>query len=368
MAVLASPGTACTWLRPPGFALGLVGLTLIGCAAVAMFGKQDPVAVFSHRVHVIDQGLDCAMCHAIEEGAALPLAPDLAQCALCHDGLDEDKPEHKRAAAFFVPARSDAGSQSERGALDGALGEAEVDLVLRPGLQRFASEVKFDHSAHIATLDENCLACHVGIDESDRLRPSDAQTMQTCVTCHEERGRADSCAVCHSVVGRDWAPRSHAASWTFLHGEASRDAESMTSSDCALCHSQSSCTECHLSTPPANHDEHFRLRGHGVFADLAREGCATCHTSNSCIRCHESTRPISHHGAFGAPMNTHCVSCHFPLASETCSTCHRDAASHALAAPQPAGHVPGANCRLCHGAGAPLPHVDDGSDCSFCHR
>lgn len=352
MAVLASPSAALGWRRPQLLALGFAGVALIGCAAVAMFGKQDPVVVFPHRVHVIDQGLDCATCHYIEEGTALPLPPDATQCSLCHDGLDEEKPEHKRASALFVPAP----------------GGAEDELVLRPGFDRFASEVKFDHSAHIATLEENCLACHAGLDESDALRPSDAQTMQSCIDCHDERGRADSCSACHSEVDRNWAPPSHAVGWTFLHGEASRDAHSTTSMDCSLCHSQASCTDCHRSTPPSNHDEHFRLRGHGVFADLSREGCATCHTSDSCIRCHESTRPLSHHGSFGSPLNTHCTGCHFPLASESCSTCHRDAPSHALAAPQPPGHVPGANCRLCHGAGAPLPHVDDGSNCAFCHR
>jgi hypothetical protein len=30
--------------------------------------------------------------------------------------------------------------------------------------------------------------------------------------------------------------------------------------------------------------------------------------------------------------------------------------------------VPSMNCRLCHGAGVPLPHVDNGSDCNSCHR
>lgn len=337
---------------PPLAVAAVAGATLIGCAAVAFLRSGDDTPVFSHKVHVVDQGLDCSMCHYTEEGATRPLPPDASQCALCHDGLDEDKPEHRRASAFFV-AESDA---------------PDAPLALRPGLPRFSSEVLFDHTAHSAAMGDDCLACHVGFDQSERLSERDAVRMANCVSCHEERGRVDSCSVCHSEIDERWAPPSHDVAWTMLHGSASRDVHPPSASDCMLCHTRSSCTECHQSTPPANHDEYFRLRGHGVFADLSRESCDTCHRSDSCIQCHETARPISHHAAFGSPRNGHCVTCHFPVSGEGCSTCHRGTPSHALAPPQPPGHIPGANCRLCHGAGAPLPHADDGSACALCHH
>lgn len=331
---------------------------LIGCTAGAFFGKQDEGPAFSHRIHVVEQGLDCSMCHLIEEGAKLPAPPAAELCALCHDSLDEEKPPLKRASAFFVPAP----------AVEGAAVGEEAPLVLRPGLANFTSEVIFDHTTHSAALGDNCIACHVGLDESERIVPGDALTMTSCVECHTESGRQDSCSVCHSVIDQAWAPPGHELDWLRHHGEASRDPHPPTTSDCALCHTQSSCTECHQSTPPANHDDFFRLRGHGIIADLSRESCLTCHRPDSCIRCHESTRPTSHHGAFGSPVNMHCTGCHFPLAGEGCATCHKSAPSHALAAPQPPDHVPGSNCRQCHGAGAPLPHPDDGSNCAACHR
>lgn len=353
MAILTPPHAA-RGLRRRTLALGSsAGVALMGCAAVAYFTGGTDVAVFSHQVHVVEQGLDCAMCHMTEDGATRPLPPDLGQCALCHDSLDADKPEHRRAAAFFVAA-------------PGA--PADAAPVLRAGLPRYSSEVRFDHTAHAALLGDDCLACHVGMDQSAALRLDDALSMRDCTECHERSGRADTCSVCHTELDLGVAPPNHVRDWLTLHGEASRDPHPPTASDCALCHSQASCTECHQSTPPASHDEHFRLRGHGVLADLSRESCMTCHRSDSCIQCHESTRPLSHHGAFGSPLNNHCVGCHFPLAGEGCATCHRGTPSHASAAPQPGDHVPGANCRLCHGAGAPLPHVDDGSACALCHR
>lgn len=350
MAVLARPRNA----------LGIVAaLTLIGCSAGALFGpEEDDSPAFPHGVHVDEQGLDCTLCHVTEEGALLPTRPSPELCALCHDSLDEEKPPEKRAAAFFVPAPPEPG----------AAPDAEPTLVLRPGSARLSSEVVFDHTAHAAALGEDCLSCHEGFDQSERVIRGPGPTMASCVDCHEERGRQDSCNVCHTTIDRSWAPPGHAHDWLRLHGEASRDPHPPASSDCALCHSQSSCTSCHQSTPPANHDEHFRLRGHGILADLSRETCLTCHRSDSCIACHQTTRPLSHHGAFGSPVNTHCTGCHFPLGGEGCATCHKSAPSHALAAPQPPGHVPGANCRLCHGAGAPLPHPDDGSHCAGCHR
>ncbi len=340
----------------------LAGLTLLGCAAVAFFGGRDTTPRFSHRVHVIDQGLDCAMCHMTEEGDSRPLPVDLAQCALCHDSLDEEQPEHKRAAAFFV--------------VDPAAGPDAAPTPRRV-LPRFKDEVIFDHTSHAALLGDNCLACHVGMDESDGLDADDALTMASCVKCHEAEGRQDTCAVCHTEVDIHWRPGTHGApgaptgpgnAWMRLHGEFSRDPHPPTESDCALCHTQSSCTECHQTMQPASHDEHFRLRGHGILADLDRESCFVCHRADSCNACHQTARPISHHGAFGSPVNHHCVGCHLPLAGEGCYTCHKDTPSHRLAAPQPPDHVPGANCRLCHGVGAPLPHVDDGSNCAACHR
>ena len=62
---------------------------------------------------------------------------------------------------------------------------------------------------------------------------------------------------------------------------------------CSLCHTESTCAACHQDTPPDNHNNFWRLRGHGVQARVDRDSCATCHRTDFCDRCHFETRPIA---------------------------------------------------------------------------
>jgi hypothetical protein len=152
-----------------------------------------------------------------------------------------------------------------------------------------------------------------------------------------------------------------------VHGETARARLPGAATDCALCHEESSCTSCHLSEPPRDHTQFWRRRGHAQIAAFDRQSCATCHDSDSCDRCHAEARPASHTARWGGVRNDHCFSCHLPLRAEGCFTCHKQAGSHAQAPPRPSDHFPGMDCRQCHGRTAPLPHADDGTDCTVCH-
>jgi len=57
-------------------------------------------------------------------------------------------------------------------------------------------------------------------------------------------------------------------------------------------------------------------------------------------------------------------------AGESCFVCHKGTPSHNLAPPMPAfpPHNAAMDCRSCHGVTAPLPHVDNGDSCTFCHH
>jgi hypothetical protein len=101
---------------------------------------------------------------------------------------------------------------------------------------------------------------------------------------------------------------------------------------------------------------------------MDRESCATCHDSDSCDRCHDEIRPQSHVGMWGEPRDRHCLACHEPLRGESCAVCHEATPSHDQATPLPPDHLPGMNCRMCHGNGQPLPHEDNGQTCTSCHR
>jgi hypothetical protein len=168
----------------------------------------------------------------------------------------------------------------------------------------------------------------------------------------------------------DFAPPSHAVHWKREHGRCVRSGSDAMTDRCSLCHTESSCLDCHRSEPPANHTPFWLQRAHGLTASMDRANCAACHREDSCASCHAETKPRSHTAAFGAPRDTHCVSCHLPLASAGCSACHRDTQSHALAPPKPSDpvHVRGQNCRQCHVPPRMLVHADNGDDCNACHH
>ena len=275
--------------------------------------------------------------------------PRPAQCGICHAGLDAEKPPERKVATLFEGGEflaAHAGRQSE--------------------------EIVFSHQSHVAR-GTACTACHakVAADEGAlAVRRGDLlMSMDTCIDCHAATSgpKADDCAGCHSVIRAGVAPPSHHANWTRYHGSVVRGRSSERTDQCALCHKESECTDCHQIQLPASHNNYWRLRGHGLTASMDRQSCATCHDSDSCQRCHEDIRPQSHVGGFGAPMDRHCLSCHEPLRSTTCGVCHSGTPSHEQAT-LPPDHTTAMNCRMCHGQGQPMPHVDNGQSCVTCHH
>jgi len=241
-----------------------------------------------------------------------------------------------------------------------------------------------------------------------------------CMGCHETGGVSVDCATCHEVLRSDVKPASHTAEWRRVHGaqapkgwkdgsaglntcgmchqepqdcnachektkpESHREAgfqrghgagytdagdTPFEESSCSLCHEETSCRVCHTSQRPLSHTEPFRRRLHGLQVEIERDTCRVCHQQDFCQRCHENSRPVSHVGPWGTGMQGHCITCHEPLPTTACYTCHKDTLGHLQATPLPPGFPhqfaePEA-CRLCH---TTLPHFDDGTDCLRCHR
>ena len=184
-----------------------------------------------------------------------------------------------------------------------------------------------------------------------------------------EKGMA--CADCHDDGrSRDTKPADHTLAWEKVHGQWIRKEGFKSDSTCLICHTESTCSSCHQREKPQNHNQFWRLRGHGLAVGLARSRCFSCHRgADFCDRCHSETRPQDHLATWGAPSNQHCLSCHFPLSSvggQKCAVCHGGTPSHTAAPAQPANalHVVGANCRSCH---SPLRHPDNGMSCTTCH-
>lgn len=344
-------------MRSPRRTATVIGLVaaaaLTGCALLgrAMQEPKGPLSVpFNHLVHGEKATLECANCHpkaATSDEAGMPRT---RQCLLCHgEGVvpGEKRPYELELAALVEP-------------------------VAWPRRNALPDSVRFSHAHHLEKAGLGCEACHGDTGRSLAVRTAEARVGEAdCARCHTRRDLAlDECSHCH-VEGHDAErrPAGHGSDWIRRHGTAARSGfASAHGTDCATCHREETCAQCHRVMEPANHTQTWRERGHGLVAGLDRESCTSCHQQDSCQRCHEEVRPRSHRAGWGTTAERHCLSCHpGDLEGAGCAACHRGTPSHARATARPSWHVPGMNCRQCHGLAIRLPHPDNGQSCAGCH-
>jgi hypothetical protein len=330
----------------------LLASAVAGSLLIAARG-QDP---FPHAAHA---GLFplCVGCHlGVETGDRAEYYPAAESCLNCHDGERE-----ARVTWIAAPTRvSNLDFDHVAHAL--ITGEDTPELTCQlchtqQGAPRMQVEPPipqrcFDcHDAHPASehfVDAQCVVCHVPLAESE-LPPGRVAALpvpdthlrddflslthgelamgatQACVTCHVQ----EQCTSCHVAVlpgspiaevpaaaGRVAVtplavryplPASHLdPNWERLHGHAASPAA------CATCHTQDSCTSCHLAPlPPAiaalprardvsasgaaiarrapeSHASPFFATRHGPLAVARPQTCATCHERRRfCADCHE---------------------------------------------------------------------------------
>jgi hypothetical protein len=339
MAVLGQASRSRRRCARAAASLSLAAVALAGCV---LFGSGEKRYAFSHERHVTLEKLDCANCHADALASEEPGMPTRDTCDVCHQGIDSAKPPERRIERLF---HGEDFAAAHATALSG--------------------EVVFSHQKHASVL--ACSLCHQGIESNERVADLRHLNMAACTSCHEEKHAPEACATCHKEIRETWAPPNHRSNWHRMHGETVRANSDLTADACSICHTQATCSACHQSEKPENHNHFWLERGHGITAMMDRETCAACHEPMSCQRCHQDVRPRNHVGNWGAPHDNHCLVCHQPLGQEGCVACHASAKSHLTAAPKPPDHYAGMDCRACHGHGQPLPHVDNGDDCNSCH-
>lgn len=337
-------------LRQIGVATALCMMLYIGACQIFVGTEAKSGPIFPHAPHLED--LDCSACHEGAEEAAVAGYPASANgCMLCHKDLDTDKPFEKTVAAFLVDGKPRW------------LGRATA----------YVGDIKFDHSKHYEA-DMECDACHQADLEGTGTGLRIEGGKRTCMECHEKTERGNDCAVCHDVMRKDEAPPSHLVNWKRAHGSDShRMIAGLGQTTCKQCHEdeEESCSQCHRREAPSNHNNFFRIRGHGLLASMDRTSCSTCHQPDYCASCHRNSAPRSHRGAFGPPGNRHCVGCHVePTAKVGCAVCHESFPRH-----PPANPVPGntahmlakspVDCMSCH---VVLKHANPGVDCRACHK
>lgn len=328
----------------------LIGaLALGGCVAMTELAiyRERPIR-FGHESHGTEAKLTCEDCHqkaAEGDQAGMP-APKA--CTNCHKTPEE-------RAKFLTPFL--------------VAGPDGKQVVRFTEVTKLPEDVKFSHKQHLDRK-ATCADCHGDVEHSKAVSAEFRVAKDRCFECHASEHVQSDCKVCHQKIDADWTPSSHQKAWTKRHGFVARLGDTEEANNrCELCHQEGSCASCHQDQPPANHNNHWRHRAHGLAASVDAEGCATCHRGDSCERCHNETAPRTHVAGWGGAQSRHCLGCHLPLASEEgCAVCHKNNTSHNLAKAKPAWHTPGMNCRQCHRTGGqPLPHVDKGDNCSACH-
>lgn len=388
------------------------GALVAGALFAAPRLKQGSQPRFPHERHAKVFPL-CTTCHVgvVEPGQAM--FPEVSACATCHDGVIEKRvawqprtgprpgnrrfthEAHRRAAAAKNPAdsaliRNCAACHNERGAPRMAVRHAVVNQCI---------DCHGYDAPHVDVPSEACATCHVRLTDAPGLtrddigrfpkpRSHDAPNFvlgghgklakgpggpsgpnavsASCATCHAR----NLCLTCHvnapeSPVIRALAvderspvyalsqpvPPSHAApGFLRTHG---RDAQ-RAGATCAVCHTQESCSTCHVGTtpraitalsaagpgrapgakvtraPPATHTPEFRDR-HASEANARPTTCETCHVRPMCLECHrpEATRQstyhprafLTRHPSAAYARGANCSDCHNP--AQFCQSCHQ---------------------------------------------
>lgn len=283
----------------------VLGAVLAAAILPAADPRPNHDLTFDHFTHTAEAGLQCAECHAGME--SLPAGgrarPGHSTCESCHD--------------------VQSGSEC-------AVCHRHPDAV-KPLPLRGEGYAGFAHKSHIDKgLD--CATCHGRLDFAGAV-PS-VPVMADCQSCHLLRRAPVGCEQCHQ--GKRPLPAEHQlATWRQDHGwEASA-----ATTDCASCHSQSSCDQCHQGLnlygsphPPGWVFSHYADAAWGA-------ECLSCHeTRRSCTDCHRRSLPLAHplgpdwanrttggeHRNQAEAFMESCLACHdLGAADPTCAKCHR---------------------------------------------
>jgi len=269
---------------------------------------------------------------------------------------------------------------------------AVLAIVTLGAVPAFAAE--FNHATHNTYVaDSPCTTCHV--EGAGTIIPD----TKVCLECHDQ-----------AFVDAVQLPgtKTHGPVWALNHRPAAKG----EAYDCAACHQQDFCLECHksgfadeqgaFSNNMINvHRSDFHVT-HPIAARTDPQLCASCHENQFCVECHEDFAPgdlavASHrrgftdgtldgrHATFNAGQ---CVGCHKNASGQTVLPSHEWSSQHAREARKSlatcqACHPDGDVCLKCHSARSGLmvsPHpgdwddiqgrlkrASDGKTCRKCH-
>ncbi|HLE56529.1 MAG TPA: cytochrome c3 family protein, partial [Rhodothermia bacterium] len=202
------------------FMLSTLGLVWYQSVS-GLAADKDPVElIFSHRLHVEDQDLDCSDCHGGVAGSEMGtdnLLPEMAVCADCHDVENEDE---------CGTCHSNVDDPREV-----------------PRIETFST--MFSHKRHIDA-DVACEDCHSGIAQIELASAEVLPGMVKCLDCHDQHAVTSvECSLCHAPSDR-LAPLSHGPDFIRAHSDIARtNAPVNGDKTCQTCHDVNYCQDCH---------------------------------------------------------------------------------------------------------------------------
>lgn len=250
------------------------------------------------------------------------------------------------------------------------------------GAAAVVAAVPFDHSAHLEYVDNDCATCHR--EGAKSVSPD----LEICAECHDQEFVDD---VAFPSL------KTHGPVWALNH----RPYAKLSDFDCAVCHQQVDCLQCHKSRPADEfgewgnnminvHRSDFHIT-HPIAARTDQQLCASCHEAKFCSDCHNDFRlgrasgpshrrtfdlgvasGVSAHANFEGitvDVTTNCDACHLSGSVATdfshWAGDHKREARKNLASCQ-ACHPGGDVCLRCHSdkGGSPgfNPHGSDWGD------
>ena len=262
-----------------------------------LMAQEKSSIFFQHKLHVEDAELACEDCHTgvtDADAKTWDIFPKMAVCSDCHDDTADDG--------------------------DCSLCHSSPDL--QQSYNKFweSSGLGFSHKKHLVE-SADCSKCHSYINDDEEIGYPNTWKMSDCQTCHSKMEKG---------------PSSHDLAWKELHGS---EMNSSTSGDCALCHTNNSCEQCHQvqQFTPKVHPNDYIL-AHSFEAKMGITECTTCHEIvEDCYSCHVSNQimPMNHnfhnwvnlddggiHIGFVETEGELCATCHLQSKDSSCVQCH----------------------------------------------
>ncbi len=152
----------------------LLVLLLLCLPAPPLRAQSGQPIAYNHKVHVVDNGMDCRFCHSSAMKTNSAGIPSVEKCMICHRVVAKEKPEIVKLARYW----------DERKPIPWNRVVEVPDFVYFPHFRMVNAGVP-------------CLYCHPGMDRATTAVKNRELTMGFCLTCHRSRGVSIDCWTCH---------------------------------------------------------------------------------------------------------------------------------------------------------------------------